>query len=177
PRLAAGAFRFATRPPRPGRRAVWAPDRWPPPLPGPTVPRRTRMPRTLQPLCDLVAGFGDRTAILALQRDDREEWSFAKLASHARRPAAGRREAGVRPGEPVALLAEDSPGWIVAALAILRAGAVVAPLDVQFTDEALAHVLRDSEARFLFTTARQLPRLRGLKHAPRRLLLLDAPAS
>jgi long-chain acyl-CoA synthetase len=135
------------------------------------------MPRTLQPVCDLVAEFGDRTAILALQRGDREEWSFAKLASHARRLAAGLREAGVKAGEPVALLAEDSPEWVAAALAILRAGAVVAPLDVQFADEALTHVLQDSEARFLFTTARQLPRLRGLKRTPRHLVLLDAPAS
>ncbi|HEX5012171.1 MAG TPA: AMP-binding protein [Planctomycetota bacterium] len=135
------------------------------------------MPRTLQPLCDHVATFGDRTAIVAMQRGEREEWSFSKLASHARRLSAGLREAGLKTGEPVALLAEDSPEWIVAALAILRAGAVIAPLDVQFADEALEHVLQDSEARFLFTTARQLPRLRALKRAPRHVVLLDAPAS
>src|SRR6187397_218698 len=87
--LAVGFLRLPARPPRPGRGAVWAAGpRVPVALPAPPPPRRMRMPRTLQPLCDLVAEFGDRTAILALQRDDREEWSFAKLASHARRLAA-----------------------------------------------------------------------------------------
>ena len=55
-------------------------------------------------------------------------------------------------GDRVLLFTEIEPEWIVAVLAVLRAGAVIVPVDIQFNDEALAHVLSDSSAGIVITT-------------------------
>src|SRR5438093_8229481 len=69
---------------------------------------------------------------------------------------------GVGRGDAVALLAGNRPEWVAACLAVIQAGAVVVPLDVQFPDDVLKHVLRDSGARLLFTTTDQVNRLERL---------------
>ena len=85
-------------------------------------------------------------------------------------------DAGVPPGAAVALFAPDRPEWIAAALAAIRAQAVVLPLDAQLPDEILAHVLRDSGARLIFTSRDRLQRVARLAPAAR-LALLDADAA
>ena len=87
--------------------------------------------------------------------------------------AAGLVAAGLEPGARVALFAPDGPEWIASALAVVRAGAVVVPLDAQFTDDALAHTLIDSAARLVFTTADRAGRVARLAPAAR-IVLLDA---
>ncbi len=53
--------------------------------------------------------------------------------------AIGRlRALGVREGERVALWAENSPQWIAVALAVLRAGAVLVPLNTRLADAEVA---------------------------------------
>jgi len=133
--------------------------------------------RTLQSLCDALTAHRERTAIIALRRERPDVSSYTRLSRRVQRLAAGLHAAGLAPGEPVALLAGDSPEWIAACLAVLRAGAVVAPFDLQYTDESLAHVLDDSGARFVFTTSSELPRLeRVVPGAALRVVLLDEPA-
>src|SRR6516165_6482885 len=70
--------------------------------------------------------------------------------------ARGLCDIGIGGGERVALWAPNSPVWIVAALAILRAGGVVVPIDDQADAEQLDAALRSSAARTIFTTARHL---------------------
>jgi long-chain acyl-CoA synthetase len=64
---------------------------------------------------------------------------------------------------------------MIAALATIRAGAVVVPIDEQFSDRALAHVVADSGARLLFTTAAEAERIAGLAPGDLRVALFDAP--
>ena len=59
---------------------------------------------------------------------------------------------GVRPGERVAVWGPNSGRWLVAALGILGAGAVLVPLNTRFKGEEAAYVLRKSGARALFAT-------------------------
>src|SRR5690606_32413372 len=70
--------------------------------------------------------------------------------------------------------AASRPEPIIAALATVRAGAVVVPIDEQFSDRALAHVVADSGARLLFTTEDEAERIAGLAPAGLRVALLDA---
>jgi long-chain acyl-CoA synthetase len=132
--------------------------------------------RTLQSLIEDLAAHGDRPAVLALHKEGTERWSYAELADRVRRLAVGLiQEGGVGRGDPVALLAGNRPEWLAACLAVIQAGAVVVPLDVQFGDDALAHVLSDSGARLLFTTADQASRLERLDiKAGLTPILLDA---
>lgn len=120
-----------------------------------------------------LARHGERPAVLALSPQGATAWSYAELARRVDTLAGGLVHAGLGRGEAVALFAPDSPAWIAAALAALRAGGVVLPVDAQMGDAVLAHVLADSGARFVFTTADRVERLARL--APEaRLTLLDA---
>src|SRR5919199_473936 len=129
--------------------------------------------RTLQSLVDTLSEHGDKSVVLALQKEGAQRWSYAELADHVRRLAHGLIDAGIERGTHVALLAGNRPEWIMACLAVMEAGAVIVPLDVQFSDEALGHVLDDSDARFIFTTAEEADRLERLdmKDAPKPILL------
>ncbi len=120
-----------------------------------------------------LARHGERPAILALDPQGARVWSYAELATHVDALAGGLIQAGLARGETVALFAPDSPAWITAVLAALRAGGVVLPVDAQMGDEVLAHVLADSSARFVFTAADRVERLARLVPAAR-LVLLDA---
>src|SRR5215211_2077929 len=131
--------------------------------------------RTLRPLIEVLAGHGDRRAVLALQKEGAESWSYGELAEHARRLAHGLARVGVSRGDHVALLAANRPEWIVACLAIVGTGAVATPVDVQLGDEALSRVLRFSSAEFIFTTANQTEKLERLDiEVTPKPILLDA---
>ncbi|WP_207890344.1 AMP-binding protein [Rubrobacter taiwanensis] len=119
----------------------------------------------------------DRPAIAALQKEDAEFWTYAELAGRARRLAGGLAETGVGRGDRVALLADNRPEWIASCLAVIEAGAVIVPLDVNLEDEDLSYALNDSEAGTIFTTAEQAGRLGRLKldRAPEPVLLDAGP--
>src|SRR5215216_4679540 len=131
--------------------------------------------RTLRSLIEVLAGHGDRRAVLAMQKEGAESWSYGELAEHARRLAYGLARAGVSRGDHVALLAANRPEWIVACLAIVGTGAVATPVDVQLGDEALSRVLKFSSAAFIFTTADQTEKLERLDiEVTPKPILLDA---
>lgn len=132
---------------------------------------------TLQSLLGALAERGERPALLALQKEDVERWSYAQLADRVRRLANGLGESGVGRGDRVAVLAGNSPRWVASCLAVVEAGAVVVPLDVHLGDEALAHALSDSGAGHILTTAKGAERLDRLDIEARPdPILLDAAA-
>jgi acyl-CoA synthetase (AMP-forming)/AMP-acid ligase II len=59
--------------------------------------------------------------------------------------------AGVAPGDRVAIWAPNSIEWIVAALGITTAGAVLVPVNTRFKGSEAAYILARSGARVLFT--------------------------
>ena len=131
--------------------------------------------RTLQSIIDSLGERGGKTALLALGKKDRHRWSFKKLADCLRSFASGLAKDGFKRGDTIALFAENRPESIVAALGIIRAGAVAVPLDIQLGDNTLVNVLRDSRARAVITTQRRMERIEklDLKEKPK-LILLDA---
>jgi len=62
---------------------------------------------------------------------------------------------GVRPGDRVALLAENRPEWPVADIASLLLGAVTVPLYTTLTAEQTAFALNDSSCRTIFVSSDQ----------------------
>ncbi len=81
------------------------------------------------------------------------------LSAHA---AAGLRERGVLPGQTVSLFGPNSWQWVVAYHAVLRAGAVVNPVNVMLTPPELAYLLRDCESVAVLTSTANLEMVRGL---------------
>src|SRR5439155_5494180 len=79
---------------------------------------------TLGPLIQSLAPHGERQAILALQKQAADQWSYARLAEHVGQVAFGLADRGIGPGRNVALLAGNRPEWVAACLGIISAGAV-----------------------------------------------------
>ena len=113
--------------------------------------------------------------MVALKKTSRDCWSFRKLGDKTRAFANGLAKAGFKRGDSVALFAENRLEWMAAALGAIRAGAVAVPLDVQLSDDDLAHILDDSDAHAVITTSSRAARLEKLRPQDRpRLILLDA---
>ena len=66
------------------------------------------------------------------------------LAERIRRARAFLSDAGVRPGDRVALLGTNSAGWVAADLAIIAHGAIVVPLYARSQPAEMAALLRDA---------------------------------
>lgn len=132
---------------------------------------------TLVSLVDRFDHFGDRPAAIRFTPDGSETWSYSRLNREVSRLAGGLSEAGVEEKEPLAVMAEPSPEWMVAGLAILRVGGVLVPIDSQMPDRDLTRVFEDSGVRRIFTTervARRLKEIKGAQHLE--VILLDAGA-
>jgi len=117
---------------------------------------------TLQDLvCDL-ARHGKSEAVVAFRRSGEQRLSFAELDATVAGLANGLAARGIGLGQRVIVFATNRPEWIFAALAILRSGATVVPIDAQMGETALRHVLADSEARLVFATAAEAERIGAL---------------
>ncbi len=82
------------------------------------------------------------------------------LHARAQRLAAWlQHDAGVRRGDRVVLIAQNSPQYAVAFYAILRAEAVVVPVNPMCRAEELVHYVRDPRARVALVAADLLPEL------------------
>ncbi|HKO53300.1 MAG TPA: AMP-binding protein [Polyangiaceae bacterium] len=76
-----------------------------------------------------------------------ERVSFAQARSHARRYARVLIDAGVQPGDVVALIGGNSPAYLELLLAISYAGAAGALINPELRGEPLAHALRAARPR------------------------------
>jgi len=88
--------------------------------------------------------------------------------------AAMLKDSGVKKGDRVAILAENSPQWGIAYFGIVRLGAVAVPILPDFAENDVKHILADAEAKILFTTQRQLEKLYELGgYRPKAIITLD----
>jgi fatty-acyl-CoA synthase len=98
--------------------------------------------------------------------------TFAEFRRQSERIAGFlQRDCGVRAGDRVLLVMQNSPQWALAFFGILRAGAVVVPVNPMNRTEELRHVVADSGARVAFVAQDLLPLLQPLLGRP----AADAP--
>ncbi len=86
---------------------------------------------------------GEKTALICPDRS----LSFAELDRMSNRFAAGLQRLGLQPGDRVTLYGENGWEWIVAYYGILKAGAVVNPLNVMLTTDEIRFIIEDCGAR------------------------------
>jgi acyl-CoA synthetase (AMP-forming)/AMP-acid ligase II len=94
--------------------------------------------------------FGSRPAVVAHNRPH----SYADLARSSDRIASALMGRGIKRGDRVALFMGNSFEAIVSAFAVLKAGAVVSPIDPASDADALAHALNQTRAVGIITEAR-----------------------
>lgn len=88
----------------------------------------------------------ERTALLA----EGTRLSYAALHAASNQVANGLVQAGIRPGDTVALSCQNTPSFVIAYYGILKAGAVVLPLNVLLKPREIAYHLADGEAKAYF---------------------------
>jgi acyl-CoA synthetase (AMP-forming)/AMP-acid ligase II len=93
--------------------------------------------------------FGTQEALV----DERARLSFAELADAA--AVAGRAlvARGIEPGDRVAIWAPNCTEWVIAALGVWCAGAVIVPPNTRFKGGEARYVLDRSDTRLLFTVS------------------------
>ncbi|MFP2926822.1 amino acid adenylation domain-containing protein, partial [Pyxidicoccus sp. 3LG] len=85
--------------------------------------------------------------------------TYRELDARANRMAHHLMALGVRPEDRVALALERTPEWVVALLAVLKAGGVYVPLDLGYPAARLAWVLEGARPRVVLTRAEWRERL------------------
>ncbi len=93
--------------------------------------------------------FGDKTALIF----DGRRMSFAEIDRLACRLANTLVGIGIEPGDRITLYAQNSWEWIVAYYGILKAGAVVNPINVMLTPAEVGYVARDCGARAILASS------------------------
>jgi long-chain acyl-CoA synthetase len=73
---------------------------------------------------------------------------------------------GIKQGDRVAVLGENSPQWGAVYLGIQTAGAIAVPVDSLLKPAGLRHVIADSESRFLFASDKFLGDLAEVASIP-----------
>ena len=89
---------------------------------------------------------GEALALDAPHAHPPEQFSFRQLRQGIEKAAAGFAALGVRPGDVVALFAENGPRWLVADQGLMRAGAADAVRGSGAPKEELLYILQDSGA-------------------------------
>ncbi len=97
--------------------------------------------------------FADRVAIRGEAGD---ELRYRDLEPAARRIAAAIVASGVEPGDRVSIWAPNRPEWVLIALGLQAAGAVLVPLNTRLKGREAAHILGKSGAKLLFTVSNYL---------------------
>ena len=91
--------------------------------------------------------------------------SYAQLLQKAERLAACLQGLGVNSGDRVVLNMQNCPQLVIAHFAILRANAVVVPVNPMNRTEELQHYITDPDARVAITTADLAAELAGASNA------------
>ena len=101
----------------------------------------------LDQLWDVLAQrHGDAIAVEAPHASPPERLSYRELSARIDTAAAALGQWGLRPGEVVALFAENSPRWLIADQAIMRCGASDAVRGATAPVDELRYILDDSAA-------------------------------
>jgi len=96
-----------------------------------------------------VERYGSRPAI----EDGESVQSYAELGEAAERASRAFIASGVEPGDRVAIWAPNIAEWVVAAIGLQSAGAVLVPISTRYKGAEAEHVLSRSRAKLLCTVS------------------------
>ncbi|OSZ76193.1 long-chain fatty acid--CoA ligase [Hydrogenophaga sp. IBVHS1] len=117
----------------------------------------TRLPHRITPpatslwhnLAVSALRYPDKAALVFFDR----VFTYRELHEQVERLAAHLRQEGVQDGDRVILLMQNCPQWVVAHFAILRANAVVVPVNPMNRADELQHYISDPDARVAICAA------------------------
>ncbi len=125
---------------------------WPKRLPHAITPPATSL---WDNLATSARRYPDKAALVFFGR----VYSYAEVVRQAERLAASLHHMGIRQGDRVLLCMQNCPQLVIAHFAILRANAVVVPVNPMNRAEELKHYITDPDVRVALTTGDLAPEL------------------
>lgn len=101
---------------------------------------------TTRSVADLFAAHAESNPHATCIRARGESWSYSRVAAQARALAVGLHNLGVEPGDRVAVQLPNWPEFVISALGVAEAGAVLVPITPSCSPRELRFMLRNSEA-------------------------------
>lgn len=108
---------------------------------------------------EIAKKFVDRVALQIFKDGELLGYTYAQLVEEFKAGAVTLQRCGVKPGDRVILLAENSPEWMIAYLAALAAKTTVVLLDPSLMPADLAELIARSDPRALLVSQRQYEKL------------------
>ncbi|MCC6914120.1 MAG: long-chain fatty acid--CoA ligase [Rhodospirillaceae bacterium] len=102
--------------------------------------------------------LGDRPFLWEKEGGVYRAQSWTRIAERVSALAHGLKNAGVRPGDRVMLVAENRPEWLIADVAIMAIGGIAVPTYTTNTAVNHLHIINDSGARIALVSTAQLAR-------------------
>jgi len=100
--------------------------------------------------------------------------TYAEVREKVEKLATALHSAGVKKKDKIAILAENSPNWGIAYLAVIRLGAIVVPILPDFLGTDVRHIITESNVKIIFTTKRQIEKIFELQdHKINSIITLD----
>lgn len=124
---------------------------------------------TMDAIGQRIQGFARALADKPAVIDKKGTLTWGALLDYANRIANRLRQAGLDHGDTVAALSENSADYVALYLGALIAGGCMVPLSGMASSEALALMLEDSAARFLFVSTRNQDLFRAIPQMPESL--------
>ncbi|MEN8223262.1 MAG: AMP-binding protein [Acidobacteriota bacterium] len=110
----------------------------------------------------------------ALSFFDSEPVTYGEMGIKIKELSQLLRDHGIRKGDKVAILGENSPNWGISYLSIVTMGAVAVPVLPDFQQSDLENILNHSESKLLFATKKQFEKIRYEKCGNiSRVIILD----
>ena len=97
--------------------------------------------------------YPDHVAIQSKAGDRYVTYRYDELIPTVASVSRSLADQGIASGDRVAILSENRPEWIISYLAVTSLGAVVVPMDAQLSEQEVAVLLRDSEAKAICLSA------------------------
>ena len=114
------------------------------------------------------ANYSERPA---LSNIDGEPFTYRDVYDSADTLSRWLTEQGIGFGDTVAILAENSPNWGIVYFAVTGMGAVAVPILTEFHSDAIAHIIRHSEAKAVFVSEKLFPKIEDAVFDPSPLFI------
>lgn len=101
-------------------------------------------PMREQTICSLIASYGEQRPQARALVSHGIKLTYQELNQRTSKLALRIRGLGLEPAARIGICLEQGPTQVIAALAVLKAGAVFVPLDVEEAPERLSYILADS---------------------------------
>ncbi|HSB33823.1 MAG TPA: AMP-binding protein, partial [Nitrospirota bacterium] len=108
---------------------------------------------------EAAARYPDHIAVQMKTGDGYVRFAYRDLLNSIAAASRALSGLGIEKGDRVALLSENRPEWMVAYLSVVSLGAVIVPLDAQYTEGEVALLLADSGSKAVFVSAATKPKL------------------